>query len=526
MKQQNILSTICIWFLILFLNVIPSNAQVKFKKFYPAVDYGDQSKMWFNPADSNIYLALQDIVLKIDLYGNVIQRLNMKERFHYPEIAENRVILMHHDGPSPYATRLKTMITDFSLTQKQVAGYQFPLPLGQPNTSIFDDKSYVIQEILYPSAPSSNNSFSFMMKLDSSSQVLWQKSYIGALFTKTVPFKNNQMITTGQTPAGNLAIANLDSLGNVIWAREYSIGVTFANRFQLVNDGDTAITILGHKGNDPQGTFSGKVFMANISSTGKPNWFHLIGDLSFDFSSLTVTQRIKKIPDGGYILLTSVLTNKLSLPAWGQYMAIAKADAKGNILWTRFHGEKGVYVMVSDFMPLPDQGFFASAKVWNPHNWGGYYIIRTDSLGFAGCQEYTDTLPVIYNYPVTDTLLQITATPVNITTYTATMPDTIYPLPVPANGCMLTGLQSTSEGPRSTLSLYPNPAMGKVTVQLPAGQLPEELVVTDGMGRTVRFMRPAPGTQIEIDLTGLPPGLLLVRVITQQGVLSARLVKQ
>jgi hypothetical protein len=523
MKRQNILIKVCIVFLIVISNSVPTEAQVKFKKLYPGGAKSDYSRMWFNLVDSTIYLALEQSVLKMDLQGNVIQRLDMKEVSQYPEISENRIILLKHDGPGPYVTKLKTMITDFSLTQKQVFGYQLPHPTGWERVSVCHDKSYLIQTILNPPV---GNPFVFMMLLDSSNQVLYQKSYTGAYFTKTIPFKNKELITAGRTPAGNLAVANLDSLGNVLWAREYSISASWFPDLQLVNDGDTAISIINSLTSNPNGTFGGKVFMANINGSGKTNWFHLIGDTNYRCSTQWTTHRIKKMPDGGYLLLMSVGSDKFNPPLGGFYMSITKTDPAGNVQWTRFHGEQLVGVFVNDIVLLPDKGFFTSASVSNDHFGGGYYIVRTDSMGFAGCQEYTDTLPVIYNFPVTDSLIQITTAPVVITTYTATVPDTIYPLPQPSNGCLLTGLQSTSEGPRSTLSLYPNPATGKVTVQLPAGQLPEELVVTDAMGRTVRTMRPAPGTQIEIDLTGLPPGLLLVRVITQQGVLSARLVKQ
>lgn len=62
-------------------------------------------------------------------------------------------------------------------------------------------------------------------------------------------------------------------------------------------------------------------------------------------------------------------------------------------------------------------------------------------------------------------------------------------------------------GPARSLSLYPNPARGSVTLRLSA---PEPLHLTDALGRPVRHY-PAPTTpETTLDLHGLPTGLYLL----------------
>ncbi|RYY18560.1 MAG: T9SS type A sorting domain-containing protein, partial [Cytophagaceae bacterium] len=66
----------------------------------------------------------------------------------------------------------------------------------------------------------------------------------------------------------------------------------------------------------------------------------------------------------------------------------------------------------------------------------------------------------------------------------------------------------------ATLRLYPNPAAASATVPVPeaAGLTTATLTLTDARGRTVRTAQPAPGTNHLLDLTGLAPGLYVVRV--------------
>ncbi|MBF9141734.1 T9SS type A sorting domain-containing protein [Hymenobacter properus] len=64
------------------------------------------------------------------------------------------------------------------------------------------------------------------------------------------------------------------------------------------------------------------------------------------------------------------------------------------------------------------------------------------------------------------------------------------------------------------LSLWPRPARGRATVQLPAvpGAAKATLTLLDALGRAVRTQPAATNAQTELDLTGLAPGFYAVRV--------------
>jgi hypothetical protein len=69
------------------------------------------------------------------------------------------------------------------------------------------------------------------------------------------------------------------------------------------------------------------------------------------------------------------------------------------------------------------------------------------------------------------------------------------------------GAASTSPG----LALLPNPAHGSVRVRLPALAGAAPLQVLDGTGRELRRLAPGPGAETTLDLSGLAPGLYLLR---------------
>ncbi|MDB5267730.1 MAG: hypothetical protein JWP58_770 [Hymenobacter sp.] len=81
-------------------------------------------------------------------------------------------------------------------------------------------------------------------------------------------------------------------------------------------------------------------------------------------------------------------------------------------------------------------------------------------------------------------------------------------------------------GASERLALFPNPAHGTATVQLPAvpGAATATLTVIDALGRPVRTFRAAPNALAELDLAGLPAGLYAVRVQAGGSTATRRLV--
>ena len=90
---------------------------------------------------------------------------------------------------------------------------------------------------------------------------------------------------------------------------------------------------------------------------------------------------------------------------------------------------------------------------------------------------------------------------------------------------LTTPLATGAPTARADVDVFPNPARGRATVQLPAtAGPPATLALLDALGRAVRTQTAAPGTAVELDLRGLAPGLYAVRVTVGATTATRKLV--
>ncbi|KAA9332106.1 T9SS type A sorting domain-containing protein [Hymenobacter busanensis] len=74
-------------------------------------------------------------------------------------------------------------------------------------------------------------------------------------------------------------------------------------------------------------------------------------------------------------------------------------------------------------------------------------------------------------------------------------------------------LPTRSMAPRADMVLYPNPARGTATVHVPASGAPKaSLTLLDARGQVARTQSAVPGSDILLDLAGLPAGVYALRV--------------
>lgn len=103
---------------------------------------------------------------------------------------------------------------------------------------------------------------------------------------------------------------------------------------------------------------------------------------------------------------------------------------------------------------------------------------------------------------------------------------------LPALVTLATPLASRASAQAELLRVFPNPAHHSVTLTVPATLLRHSslLTLSDAMGRTVRQQvisppaGPATATHLEVNLTGLAPGVYHVRLLSSAGPLTKRLL--
>jgi hypothetical protein len=173
-------------------------------------------------------------------------------------------------------------------------------------------------------------------------------------------------------------IVKIDINGNVLWDKYIGNGQSFFRIGQIDQTNDKGfIYCSGFDKYDPTG--SSDPFMIKFNPYGEMDWCSVINTPGiFDYA-----RRIKQIPNGNYLMLTSY-----SDPNLVNRIQLYKISSTGDLLWKHNYpgdsihfGEDGYDVMVIN------DGYLITGMCYSPDSGqtgGGYerpYYIRTDTAG-------------------------------------------------------------------------------------------------------------------------------------------------
>ena len=94
-----------------------------------------------------------------------------------------------------------------------------------------------------------------------------------------------------------------------------------------------------------------------------------------------------------------------------------------------------------------------------------------------------------------------------------------YYLPQVQEAC-LTGVNEFSGG--EEIGLFPNPTSTFITITTPQGQLIEEVIIYNHLGQKVLTEKPVNNT---IDISGMQPGIYLLKVVTKTERYMTKLIR-
>jgi hypothetical protein len=168
-------------------------------------------------------------------------------------------------------------------------------------------------------------------------------------------------------------LVRVDDNGDSLWTRIYAphrqCDGSFNGAVQLP---DGSFVLCGGIATD---TSHGDFVLAKIDSIGDTLWFRTYGGPGTDCAyAVCVTC------DSGFIL-----TGQTSSFGAGSFDAwLVKTDSCGEMLWSRTFGGRN-WDQANDAVTCPDGGFALTGMTCSPPSPGStVYVVRTDSLGFAG----------------------------------------------------------------------------------------------------------------------------------------------
>lgn len=235
----------------------------------------------------------------------------------------------------------------------------------------------------------------WIVKLDSMSNVIWQKSYGGtdredlSCFIKTSDGRYlmggiSHSLANGNRTESNIGshdywIVKIDTSGDILW--QNNIGGDKNDVLQcVIQSTDGGYLLAGRSnsnisGDKTIGSIAGSddQWVIKVDSIGNIQWQKSYG-WTTDEEVISVTQT----PDGGYILGET----------FNDYL-IRKIDSVGNSLWTKTYGGSSIdwlYSVANTF----DGGIILAGysesdssgdKTENNIGFGDYWIVKTDSIG-------------------------------------------------------------------------------------------------------------------------------------------------
>lgn len=230
----------------------------------------------------------------------------------------------------------------------------------------------------------SNQTCTFLVKLDSSNQVLWSKPIIIDPANTTLP-RLRPTTDGGFVLAGiidNLyTVVKTDSDGNTTWTKTYSSGAPI-NYFQSIiqtHDGGFAIAGFGQLVDEGLGW----IWFVKTNSSGNMEWNRTIsGPLADCPSSVFLTS------DGGYVLSDVSYTFNPN----HAFFRLIKLDASGNILGSTVYGGEGYFYQpeCNFAIATKDGGYLLAGYLWQKNAWA----VKTDA---EGNMQWNQTYGVVHS---------------------------------------------------------------------------------------------------------------------------------
>jgi hypothetical protein len=289
----------------------------------------------------------------------------------------------------------------------------------------------------------------FLVKTDVNGNVIWAKT-IGDINEddgcSVQQTSDGGYIIAGST-ATNAYLIKIDLNGNLQWSKSFGgPGDEYGFEVQQTTDGGYIIT----GGTNSFGAGDYDVYLIKSDSTGNLQWSKTFGGTNDDRS-----YSVKQTSDGGYILAGT--TSSFGAPNYNVYLI--KTDAYGDSLWTKTFGTGNEFG--NSVCQTTEGGFIINGSYGS----GGFYVIKTDSLGNSGCNEGTTTTIITNPATQVSSAANIPVSCIPVVTSPTILINTWCPV---TTLCSTVGISPTPILPGGEgVSIAPNPFNTSTTLTIP-----------------------------------------------------------
>jgi len=239
------------------------------------------------------------------------------------------------------------------------------------------DGGYIVAGYTYSfDAPGYNDMW--ILKLDSSGNVTWQKAYGGGshneIATSIQQTSDGGYIVAGYTYSfgagdNDFWVLKLDASGNVTWQKTYG-GSYHDEAYSIHQTSDGGYIVAGFTGSFGAGGYD--FWVLKLDSSGNITWQKTYGGSSYEYAN-----SIEQTSDGGYIIAGYTS----SFGAGSQDMWILKLDSSGNVTWQKTYGGSESDMAYS-IQQTSDGGYIVAGRM-EPSG-AGYYNFWVLKLNASG----------------------------------------------------------------------------------------------------------------------------------------------
>jgi hypothetical protein len=195
----------------------------------------------------------------------------------------------------------------------------------------------------------------WIFKTDAMGNVQWQNKYegFGCCILPTQQTSDNGFILAGFTNSGtgDVQVIRLASSGAVMWAKTYGNATAFNAAFSIQTTPDGGFVVAGiTNGYAAKGPIVGDAWVFKIDATGNILWQNAYGGPGADYATSIAT-----ISGDGFIV--AGWTN--SFGAGGNDAWLLRLDNTGGVIWQKAYGGAGEDVALS-VEPTSDRGFIVA----------------------------------------------------------------------------------------------------------------------------------------------------------------------
>jgi PKD repeat protein len=276
--------------------------------------------------------------------------------------------------------------------QKRYGGTGFETTDSAQFVQQTSDGGYIVSA--YTSSFGAGNSDFWILRLDSIGNVIWQKTFGGggSELVRCIRQTDNGYVVTGYSVSfgsggyPDLWVLSLNGDGDVIWQKSYGDSEwELGNSIQQTTDG--GYVVAGQTSSFTSGNDVSDLWIVKLGSDGSVTW-----QKAYDWDWCDEAYSIEQTPDGGYVVLGWSNDSQMD----GDLFRVLKVDSNGAVLWEKTYIGSSLD-STGNIQQTPDGGYIAGG--WSRLlgvGGGDFWVLKLDENGeIPSCSVMSDSTATV-----------------------------------------------------------------------------------------------------------------------------------